>query len=169
MKRIIENIDKVLVGGITVLYLSVISIVMYIYDSNYMVPIWIICIIAMIAYLVCIIIYAFLKNVKDDQDCNSEFKVDYVFESDKKCTLLLRKNRNLKLNNIVSIYFVRKNKVEEFIGLGFVTNIQQDGRIQVKIVINNVNYDTDKLKKVYKDIIIKTILNYDNITELIER
>lgn len=167
MKAILENIDKTLVGGITVLFLAIISIIMYIFDKDYMVPIWMICIIIMISYLVCIIIYAILKNNKQIQGLNEGFKIDGFLEQNLNYILLLKESKILKINNIVSIYVVNKNKIEEFVGLGLVTNIQEDKRIQVKLMLETTNYDIDKIKKMYKDIKIKTILNLDNIADLI--
>lgn len=167
MKAILENIDKTLVGGITVLFLAIISIIMYIFDNDYMVPIWMICIIIMVSYLVCIIIYAILKNNKQIQNLNGDFKIDGFLEQNLNYILLLKESKILKINNIVSIYVVNKGKIEEFVGLGLVTNIQEDKRIQVKLMLETTNYDIDKIKKMYKDIKIKTILNLDNIADLI--
>ena len=167
MRNILKNIDKMLMGGITILFLAINSLIMYIFDKNYMIPIWVICIIIMLSYLVCIIIYAILKTNKENQELSENFKIDGFLEQNSNYIILLKKSKILKINNIVSIYVINKNKIEEFVGLGLVTNIQEDGRVQVKLMRKTTNYDIEKIKKMYKDIKIKTILSFDNIADLI--
>ena len=64
-QEILQSLDKVLLGSVTVIFLLLISLLQYIFSSTYKVPFYVLIIVMLVCYAVCIIIYAVMHSQKE--------------------------------------------------------------------------------------------------------
>ena len=165
MKKFFSTLNNLLVGGMTVLFLSINGMFYSIFDKNDKISAYFILVLSMVFYLIVLIIYAIMKTSNSEKN-DDQFKVLAVFKNDSGIHLILKQNPTLTLNTVCSIYYSEKNGYEIFKGIGYVYNIAKDMKIDIKI-----NNDLDDkffeiCCKAKKNIIIKTTLNIDNIQYL---
>lgn len=165
MKKFLDNINNILVGGVTVLFISFNGMFYSIFDKNDTISIYSLLFLSMIFYLIILIIYSLLKSGNDKQDIEN-FKVLELVETNSVIHLILKQNNVLTLNTVCSIYFTEKNGYETFKGIGYVYNIAKDKKIDIKLLYVDDNDFINNCSKLKKNIIIKTNLNIENIQYL---
>lgn len=170
--KLLINIDKTLIGSVTVLFLAGLGAITFFFEKNDTVSIGIIYIILCICYFICIVEYCFFKSKQDITFEYNGFKVIATKVDEEKVLLILKANELLTVNTVVSVYKKDSVGIEEFIGLGSVYNIQDDDKkVQVKLY-STPEYFTKKgidLKNTLdnkENLKIKLALNNDNIQEM---
>lgn len=172
-QKLLINIDKTLLGSVTVLFLAGLGAISFFFEKNDTVSIGIVYIILCVCYFICIIEYCFFKSKQDIASEYTGFKVLATKIDEDKVLLILKANELLAINTVVSVYKKDSQGIEEFVGLGFVYNIQDDDKkVQVKlhsspeyfikkgIDLKNTLDNKENLK-------IKLALNNEHIQEMI--
>jgi hypothetical protein len=134
MKKIWEDIDKALLGGITIVLFFLFQFLWYVFDYNYLVPIWLLFMIAIIFYIVCIILYAFGKHNKDVVVYRlPKVKIIHVPDDlSNALTFIVEKNDLFVHETLVSIYYQHEeSEIETLIGIGYIETINTNGYPQI--------------------------------------
>lgn len=173
LKNIVINIDKTLLGSITLLFTIALSGIDFFFDKADSVSMGTLYIILWVCYLISIVQYCIFKSKQDIITNRNSFKILATKIDTDKVLLILKANSLLSINTVVSIYKMDSNDIEEFIGLGMVYNIQdEDKKVQIKLY-NSPEYFKNKkidLKNTLDNIEslkVKLSLNNDNIQDLI--
>lgn len=165
MKKFLNTLNNALVGGITVLFIAFNGMFYSLFDKTDKVSIYFLLALSMVFYFIVLIIYAFFKN-NDLKENDNEIKVLEIFENESGIHLILKQTTKLTLNTVCSIYYVEKNSYETFKGIGYIYNIANDKKVDIKMFNNNDKNFVDNCSKTKKNIIIKTALNIENIQYL---
>ena len=165
MKKFLNTLNNALVDGITVLFIAFNGMFYSLFDKTDKVSIYFLLALSMVFYFIVLIIYAFFKN-NDLKENDNEIKVLEIFENESGIHLILKQTTKLTLNTVCSIYYVEKNSYETFKGIGYVYNIANDKKVDIKMFNNNDKNFVDNCSKTKKNIIIKTALNIENIQYL---
>ena len=128
-KRMLQSLDKVLLGSVTVVFGLIISLLQYIFSSKYKVPFYVLIIVMLICYAVCIIMYA-VMHTQTEKEKTIEFP--RVITVTNMGQFVMEPSEQFKYGMLVTIYWLERD-VEYEIARGYVENIQDDKKIIVRI------------------------------------
>lgn len=124
-----KTLNNIIIGAVTVLFAMFIGFIEYICPKDYLVPMWVIYLIIIICYLLCIILYSIFSNQKN-RDKNILPKVISITSNGK---IILTSSSIYKTNMLVTI----KYEDDTYFGpiaIGQVDCIQDDGKIVLSII-----------------------------------
>ncbi|MDY5774278.1 MAG: hypothetical protein SPK14_00400 [Lachnospiraceae bacterium] len=128
-RRILQSLDKVLLGSVTVVFLLLISLLQYIFSSTYKVPFYVLIIVMLVCYAVCIIIYSVMHSQKEKERAPEYPRVITVTSRGQ---FVMEPSEQFKYGMLVTVYWLERD-VEYEIARGYVENIQDDKKIIVRI------------------------------------
>ncbi|MCI5740165.1 MAG: hypothetical protein SO445_08350 [Lachnospiraceae bacterium] len=138
-KKILQSLDKVLLGSVTVIFLLLISLLQYIFSSTYKVPFYVLIIVMLVCYAVCIIIYAVMHSQKERERTPEYPRVITVTSRGQ---FVMEPSEQFKYGMLVTVYWLERD-VEYEIARGYVENIQDDKKIIVRIE----DYDEEQIQE----------------------
>ncbi len=171
-RKLLANIDKTIVGSVTLLFSAVLGAISFFFEKDDTVSIGVIYIILCVCYGITIVEYGIFKSKEDISSEYNGFKVLATKIDEEKVLLILKANKLLAINTVVSVYKKDSEGIEEFIGIGSVYNIQDDDKkVQVKLYSKpeyffNKGIDLKNTLDNKENLKIKLALNIDNIQEM---
>lgn len=149
MKSFWKHVDKVLLGSITVLVFLAINILCWIFNADYLVPMWVLILVIIGGYLICIAIYGVCITKKDSAVYRLP-KVKSITKIKEKFVFIVEKNDLFNQGSYATIcYQDDDDSLEIVLGLGYVQSVTAAGTLQV--VIEKLS-ESDAVTKVFKKI-----------------
>ncbi len=130
MKGFWSNVNKAVLGGITVIVFFLLGFLWWIFSPQESVPMWMFSIAIIIGYAACVIVYAVSsRNVEVTYVLP---KVKSIRKTENKTIFLLEKNELFMQGAYVTIaYQDEDDLIEIVLGLGYVETINTQGNMQV--------------------------------------
>lgn len=136
MKKILKEVDKIILGSITSVMIFIIGFLWWMFEPNYKIPIWILFVIIVIYYIICIIIYAIFSSKKDTLVYRLP-KVKNIVEQGEKIIFIVEKNELFSQGSYATIcYQDDDDSLENILGLGYVQAINSAGFLQIEMISN---------------------------------
>lgn len=167
LKKIWQQIDKIILGSVTALFLLGFNLIDSTFGSDADVKMWVVKLILILSFLVVIIIYSIFA-VNKKELIVKDIKV-FKIDIDKVIKIIyVKPNEQLNLNDIVTIY-VDEFGIEKLVGMGYVLNIQKNNDIiQIEMITQTNDRKILELCKNWQNVIVKKEVNYKSLNELIE-
>ena len=137
IKKIFNNINKLLIGGITVVFLLFVSIIIWVFPKDTEVNIIVVVIILIICYMICIVEYAILKTIR--VETYNLPSVKRIIRKEEGIILLVEKSDLFEVRQVVTIsYQAGDDELEIELGCGVVESINSMGNLQIRIKFEDV-------------------------------
>jgi len=151
VKKIWADIDKILVGGVTVVVVLIVGFLWYVYGSDTKISMGHLSLVIIVFYVACIVIYAICKNKN-----TATFRLPRVRAIDKSDALrfIVEKSEWYNTGALVSIYHQQPDTgMERPLGVGRVETITESGNSQIIFMPQNNEHNDliDKLQNNEKD------------------
>ena len=130
MKDFWNKVNKVILGGITVIVIFLLGFLWWLFGPLDTVPMWLFSLTIILGYAVCIFVYAFAsKNVEVTYVLP---RVKAIRHNENKTVFLLEKNELFMQGAYVTIaYQDEDDAIEITLGLGYVETINSQGNMQI--------------------------------------
>lgn len=146
-----KNVDKILLGSITVLVLLAINILCWIFSADYMIPMWLYIITILVMYISCIVVYA-VASAKKESVVYRLPTVLSIYKDQQNLIFIVEKNELFNINSYVTICYQSQDELLEIVlGLGVVDSTTSEGYFQITIEKMISNEKVEKLVKSLKD------------------
>ncbi len=146
-----KNVDKILLGSITVLVLLAINILCWIFNADYMIPMWLYIITILVMYISCIVVYA-VASAKKESVVYRLPTVLSIYKDQQNLIFIVEKNELFNINSYVTICYQSQDELlETVLGLGVVDSTTSEGYFQITIEKMISNEKVEKLVKSLKD------------------
>lgn len=150
MKQFFKEIDKVLISGLTVFIFFVLGFIWWIWSADTAVPMWLLSLVIIICYIICIIIYA-VCSTRSKESVYRLPKIKSIYKDENKIIFIVEKNDLYSQGSYATIcYQSDPDQLEITIGLGYVQSTTSAGFLQISIerLINdsNVNKIVNKIE-----------------------
>ena len=130
MGKILEHINKMILGSVTVIVTLALGFLWWMFGPDVLVPMWVVSLIIIAAYAVCVIVYAIAS-----QKVNVTYvlpAVKGIFRSSDRLIFLVEKNDLFMQGAYVTIAFQDEdNELETTLGLGYVETVNSKGNMQI--------------------------------------
>jgi len=118
-----------------------------------------------ICLIVIILLIGFLKDVLKDKNCIDnieELKLKYLNTQTEK-GIVFQNLSNIRFNygDVIKIYFLNKEKIEQFIGIGVISHIQSNKICHIEFLVKN------NIENNIKEVFFSLKLNKDEISILL--
>lgn len=151
MKTFFRNVDKLLLGSITVIFLLLISVLCWIFNSNDTIPMWLYIITMICCYLCCIIIYAVCKSNKNEVVYRLP-KIRSINKLNSKYVFVVERNDLFSQGSYATIcYQDGDDSIELVLGLGYVQSITSAGYLQIELETESIDESASKILKKITD------------------
>ena len=130
MKEFWYKINKVILGGVTVIVFFFLGFLWWLFSPLDTVPMWLFSLSIIICYTVCVAVYAIASR-------NIEIiyvlpKVKSIRHTESKIIFLLEKNELFTQGSYVTIAYQDENdQIELILGIGYVETINSQGNMQI--------------------------------------
>lgn len=169
LKDFFKQIDKAILGSLSVFLFFVLGFIWWIFDADTYIPIWILFVVIILCYLICIIIYAF-GTAKEVTTVYRLPIVKNIIRVNEKCIFIVEKNELFSQGAYATICYQNKDSnLEIVLGLGYVQSINSSGCAQIETMrvlndpqvieiyqkIKNTSFDRKSIKikpSVYKEL-----------------
>lgn len=132
-KRIKENIDKTLLGSLTLLVFFILQFMWFLSKPTDLVPLWVLYLLIIVFYICCVFLYAICKSKTVEVQYRLP-RVLTVSGSAEQAILVLEKNELFSHHTIVTIYHQDgPDDLEVPIAIGVVQTINQQGHPQIQM------------------------------------
>ena len=149
MKNFFRQINNAVVGGLSVLIFFVLGFIWWIFDADTLVPLWVLSVVVIICYLICVVIYGICSMQKAVSVYRLP-KIKNIIKSNDKYVFIVEKNDLFNQGSYATICFQDdENSLEVVLGLGYVQSINTEGYLQV--VIERVS-SSSAVSEIYKKI-----------------
>ena len=146
-----KNVDKILLGSITVLVLLAINILCWIFSADYMIPMWLYIITILVMYISCIVVYA-VASAKKESVVYRLPTVLSIYKDQQNLIFIVEKNELFNINSYVTICYQSQDELlETVLGLGVVDSTTSECYFQITIEKMISNEKVEKLVKSLKD------------------
>lgn len=147
MKDFWSRVNKIILGGITVVVTFLLGFLWWLFGPQDTVPMWVFSIAIIVGYCACIVVYAFAsKNVEITYVLP---KVKSIRHNENKIIFLLEKNELFMQGAYVTIaYQDEDDLIEIILGLGYIETVNTQGNMQV-VFIHEV--DDPQVKKIISE------------------
>lgn len=133
MKRFFKEVDKVLIGGLTVLIFSMLEFIRWVWNPDTLVPMWLLSLVIILSYIICIIIYA-VCSTRPKESVYRLPKIKNIYKDDRKIIFIVEKNELFSQGSYATIcYQPDTEQLETIVGLGYVQSINSAGNMQIVI------------------------------------
>lgn len=130
MKRLWKQFNKTILGSTTILFVFIITLLLWLFTPFQQVPMWVVILVLVVAYGVCIVVYAISSEGKER--IFTLPKVLAIHKREDKITLIVEESELLFYNAMVSIFFHSSDTgFETFLGNGYVETINREKNRQV--------------------------------------
>ena len=149
MKKFFRQLNNAVLGGLSAFIFFVLGFLWWVFDASTLVPMWVLSIVIIDCYLVCIVVYGFcsirqetsiyrLPTIKSINKVNG----NYIF--------IVEKNDLFNQGSYATVCFQDdEDSLETVLGLGYVQSINSAGYLQ--IVIEKLS-DNENAVRIYKKI-----------------
>lgn len=131
MKSFFQELNNTLVGGITVVVTLITGVLFWVFEPDTLVPLYVVVIIVIGAYLIILLVYAKLKQPKEEiyrLPC-----VRKIVKREDDIIFIVEKNDLYAYNSLVSIYY--ESDIQEYLGVGYVETTNSKGYMQIKFYL----------------------------------
>jgi len=129
--KIFKQIDKAILGSVSALVFFVLGFIWWVFDYDFLVPMWVFSVVIILCYLVCIIIYAFFSVQKDSGVYRLPI-IKSIQKSGGNIIFIIEKNELFNQGYYTSIcYQSEEESFEVVLGLGYVQTINSAGYMQI--------------------------------------
>ncbi|MEY8312752.1 hypothetical protein AALA61_12350 [Oscillospiraceae bacterium 42-9] len=136
MREFWNRVNKIILGGITVIVTLALNFLGWCFGPNASVPMWVVWLILIGSYIICIFVYALAS--KSSTVTYVLPRVKSIRHNDKKIIFLLEKNELFMQGAYITIaYQDEDDLIEIILGLGYVETVNPQGNMQV-VFINQV-------------------------------
>lgn len=133
MKKFFKEVDKVLIGGLTVFIFFVLSFIWWIWSADTTVPMWLLSLVIILCYIICIIVYA-ACSTKSKESVYRLPKIKRIHKDNDKIIFIVEKNDLYSQGSYTTIcYQSDPEHLEITLGLGYVQTINTQGSLQISI------------------------------------
>ena len=146
-KKFFSKLNVVLVGGLSVFIFFVLGFIWWIFDANTQVPMWLLSVVIILCYIVCIIVYGVCSTEKGDSLYRMPM-VKCIHKRQDKLILIVENNELFRQGSLATICYQEDEKgLEIVLGLGYVQTFTTAGYLQIGLirVIND-----ESVQEVYK-------------------
>ncbi|MCL2844848.1 MAG: hypothetical protein FWE23_05290 [Chitinivibrionia bacterium] len=138
MRKFLTQIDKLLVGSITVGFTFLIGLLWWIFTPSHLVPMWLLSLVIILGYFMCIITYGICKS-KERVVLYTLPRVKAIDRA-KKLTFIVEKNELFSQGMMVSICHQQfDSQIEKLLGIGIVETINTSGNMQIVFYDNDIS------------------------------
>ncbi len=149
MKKFWRQVNNAIVGGLSAFIIFILGFLWWVFDADTLVPMWVLSLMIIGCYLVCIIIYG-LCSIKRDVAVYRLPAVRSIKKINNKYIFIVEKNDLFNQGSYATIcYQDREESLEIVIGLGYVESINSAGYLQ--IILENSSI-TEPAQAIYKSI-----------------
>lgn len=131
MKEVFRQIDKVLLGSVSMFMFFILGFIWWIFDYNTVVPMWILSAVIIVCFLICIIIYAVFSTRK----VNTVYRLPEIrgiHKENYKIIFVVEYNELFNQGSYATIcYQAEEEGLEIVLGLGYVQTINSQGLLQI--------------------------------------
>lgn len=133
MKKFWSSVNKVVLGGITVIVFFLLGFLWWLFGPQDTVPMWVFSLAVIIGYVACVIVYAVAsRNIEVTYVLP---RVKSIRHTENKTIFLLEKNELFMQGAYVTIaYQDEDDLIEVVLGLGYVETINSQGNMQVVFI-----------------------------------
>lgn len=171
MKKIFEKVDKIIIGSVTIVISLILNFIWWIYSYDKLVPIWVVCLVIIVCYIVCVMFYSYFST-KSYETVYHLPKVKKIIKQERKIIFIVEENNLFREGSYATICYQNdENELENVIGLGYVQTINNKNNMQIeiiktigdeaKIILNEIK----DIKNDKESIIIKPSIHKDLIEE----
>lgn len=172
MSDFLKQLDKTLVSGLTVFVILIISLLCWKFNANEPVPMWVLCIIIITCYFICLIEYTILSKKKDITYTLPKVK-SIIKNNDNNIIFIVEENQLYTQGAYITIaYQESDDDIEILLGLGYIETINNQKNLQIifkKIVnteqVTNIIRNLSNNKKSKESIKIKPAIQHSLIEE----
>ena len=133
MKRFFKEVDKVLIGGLTVLIFSMLEFIRWVWNPDTLVPMWLLSLVIILSYIICIIIYA-VCSTRPKESVYRLPKIKNIYKDERKIIFIVEKNDLFSQGSYATIcYQPDPEQLEITIGLGYVQSTTSVGHLQISL------------------------------------
>ena len=133
MKNFFRQINNAVVGGLSVLIFFVLGFIWWIFDADTLVPLWVLSVVVIICYLICIIVFGICSMQKETSVYRLP-KIKSIIKLRQKYVFVVEKNDLFNQGAYATVCFQEdENSLEVVLGLGYVESITTEGCLQVVI------------------------------------
>ena len=149
MKSFWNHVDKLLLGSVTVVVILAINILCWIFSADCLIPMWVLILVIIGAYLICIAIYGACTTKKD----SSVYRLPQVKRITKikdKFVFIVEKNDLFNQGSYATVcYQDDDDNLEIVLGLGYVQSVTAAGTLQIVIEKSS---ESEAVTKIFKKI-----------------
>lgn len=133
MKKFLKEVDKVLLSGLTVFIFFVLGFIWWIWNADTTVPMWLLSLVIILCYIVCLIIYA-ACSTRSNESIYRLPKIRSIYKDEMKMVFIVEKNDLYSQGSYVTIcYQSDPEQLELTLGLGYVQSTTSAGFLQISI------------------------------------
>lgn len=148
-KKIIHKLNNAVLGGLSTFIFFVLGFLWWIFDADTLVPLWVLSVVIIVCYLICIIVYGFC-SIKSETSIYRLPDIKSIKMIDEKLVFIVEKNDLFSQGSYATIYYQEDDDdLEIVIGLGYIESINSAGYLQ--IVIERI-INSSRVEKIYSNI-----------------
>lgn len=133
MKKFFKEVDKVLIGGLTVFIFFVLGFIWWIWSADTAVPLWLLSLVIILCYIICIVVYA-ICSTRSKESIYRLPKIKSIYKDEKKIIFIVEKNDLYSQGSYATIcYQSDPEQLEITLGLGYVQSTTTAGLLQISI------------------------------------
>lgn len=175
MKKLWRQINNAIIGGLSVFFFFIIGFLFWIFEATTLVPLWVLVLIIIVCYLICVLIYG-ICSLKKESVIYRLPSVKGIQRINDKLILIVEYNELFSQGSYVTVCYHDDGKsLEIIIGLGYVETINSAGYMQIGIEnISSAKIAKEKYKMIemntsayHKSIIVKPSIDRSLIEEVI--
>lgn len=133
MNKFFKEIDKVLIGGLTVFISFVLTFIFWVWSADTAVPMWLLSLVIIFCYIICIIVYA-VCSTRSQESVYRLPKIRSIYKDESKIIFIVEKNDLYSQGSYATIcYQADPEQLEITLGLGYVQSTTSAGHLQISI------------------------------------
>lgn len=132
-KKFFKQINKAMLGSLSVFVFFVLGFIWWIFDSDYLMPMWSFSLVIIGCYLICIIIYALCSSQREPSIFRLPI-VKSITRINDKLIFIVEKNELFNQGYYVTICYQEGDGLEIVLGLGYVQSVNSSGFLQIEMV-----------------------------------
>lgn len=132
-KKFLHQLNNAVLGGVSVLIFFILNFIWWVFDASTLVPIWVLSLVIIICYLVCIVIYG-VCSAKGETTLYRLPEVRNIIKTDDRCIFIVERNDLFTQGSYATICFQdNDDSLETIVGLGYVEAVNSAGCPQIAV------------------------------------
>ena len=149
MKKFFRQLNNAVLCGLSAFIFFVLGFLWWVFDASTFVPMWVLSVIIIACYLICIVVYG-LCSIRKETSIYRLPTIKSINKVSGNYIFIVEKNDLFNQGSFATICFQDdEDSLETVLGLGYVQSINSAGYLQ--IVIERLS-NTDNAVKIYKKI-----------------